>query len=151
MALRGVRQENYSGCFLAAIATLMGKTYHDVFSIFYPGKDQWEIYDHGFREMSVEQAAFNALSRVGIRAHRSNLKRFSAYARRTKHAILIIRWFFMPSLCHTIIYDGDAHNFIDPTDGKPIKDSYKIKQLQEQFELGIIIDKVPNEKVVDHE
>lgn len=146
MALRGVRQENYSGCFLAAIATLMGKTYDQVFSIFYPGQDQFSVYDHGFKEMSVENAAFNALSKVGIKAHRSNLKRFSSYAKRKQHALLIVRWSFQPSLCHTIVYDGEDHNFIDPSFGSIIRSQSKIQQLQDQLDVGIIIDQIPEEK-----
>lgn len=145
MALQGVRQENGTGCFIAAIASLLGKTYNDVFSMFYPGQDQWTTYEHGFRDLSMETAALTALSKVGIKARLSKLKKFRSYAKKSKHALLIIRWSFAPDLCHTIVYDGDTHKFIDPSYGDAIRADYKLKSLEEQLDFGIIIDQLPKE------
>lgn len=146
MALQGVRQENCTGCFIAAIATLLGKTYSDVFSIFYPGRASWDVYDHGFQEISMELAAFKALSRVGIQAHRTHFKRFRTYAKRDQHALLIIRWASTPDLCHTIVFDGDAHKFIDPSFGKALLSRSSLKELEEQLEFGILIDRLPTKE-----
>ena len=30
----------------------------------------------------------------------------------------MIRWNFSPELCHTIVYDGDDHKFLDPSYGE---------------------------------
>lgn len=146
MTLRVVRQENGSGCFIAAIASLLGKTYNDVFSMFYPGKDQWSMYDHGFKDHSMERTAMEALSRVDIKARISTLKKFRSYAKKSKHALLIIRWKFAPDLCHTIVYDGDDHKFIDPTFGFRIESQAKLKRLEEQLDFGIIIEELPKEQ-----
>lgn len=146
MALRGVRQESGTGCFIAAIASLLGKTYNEVFSIFHPGKDQWTTYEHGFSNFSMETAALAALSRVGIKARVSKLKKFRSYAKKSKHALLIVRWTFAPDLCHTIVYDGDVHKFIDPSYGEIIRTDHKLKTLEEQLDFGIIIEQLPKEQ-----
>lgn len=145
MALQGVQQENTTGCFIAAIASLLGKTYNDVFSIFYPGQDQWATYNHGFSDLSMERAAFTALSRVGIKARLSKLKKFRSYAKKSNHALLIIRWSFAPDLCHTIVYDGDTHKFIDPSYGGTIQTN-RLKSLENQLDFGIIIQQLPKDQ-----
>ena len=141
--MQGVRQENGSGCFIAAIATLLGKSYSDIFGIFYPGRYMWEVYDHGFQEMSVEQAAFDALTCVGIQGHRIEAKRFKTYARKNQHALLVIRWRSIPELCHTVIFDHESKSFIDPTFGTTIKKKSKLQDLESQLDFGIIIDHLP--------
>lgn len=148
MALRAVRQENTTGCFIAAIATLLGKSYHETFMLLHPGKNPLLEDKHGFLDMSVERAAFGALKLAGIKAHRSSLKRFRSFTRHSKHALLIIRWSFAPDLCHTIIYDGGEHRFIDPTWGGYIQTDtdWEIKRLANQFDFGIIIDQLPKEQ-----
>jgi hypothetical protein len=152
MALQPVKQENYSGCFVAAIATLLGKTYRETFEILHPGQDPALQYDHGFLDVSVQNAAFTALQRAGIKGHLTNRKKFKTYAKRSQHALLIIRWKFQPyTLCHTIVYDGDEHKFIDPSWGRAVRDNYTLASLEEQLEFGIVIDEIPKELEQKHE
>jgi hypothetical protein len=40
MALIAVQQENETGCFIAACASLLGKSYRETFAMLHPGKTQ---------------------------------------------------------------------------------------------------------------
>jgi hypothetical protein len=149
MALRVVAQENYTGCFIAAVATLLGKTYRETYAILHPGKNPSLESNHGFLDMSMQHAAFEALKRVGIKAHLSKVKRFETYTRHSENALLIIRWKFEPHLCHTIVYDGEARKFIDPSFGMAVQNKWTIKNLESQLDFGIIIDQIPKEEQHD--
>jgi hypothetical protein len=144
MALQRVAQKNYTGCFVAAVAMLLGKTYEDTFRLLHPGKDPAVETQHGFLDMSVTNAAFQCLDRVGIKGRPSKLKRFASYRKRNQHALLIIRWSFSPDLCHTIVYDGDEHKFIDPSYGEEVR-KYALKNLEQQLDSAILIDSIPTE------
>lgn len=144
MALRRVAQKNYTGCFVAAVAMLLGKDYEETFRLLHPGKDPTVEQTHGFINMSVTDAAFEALSRAGIKGHPAKFKRFKTYAKRDQHALLIIRWDFSPDLCHTIVYDGDDHKFLDPSYGEEVR-GYSLKSLERQLDSAIWIDSIPTE------
>ncbi len=144
MALRRVAQKNYTGCFVAAVAMLLGKDYEETFGLLHPGKDPAVEIDHGFLDTDVLRAAFMALERAGIKGRPAKFKRFKTYAKRDQHALLIIRWNFSPELCHTIVYDGDDHKFLDPSYGEEVR-GYSLKSLERQLDSAIWIDSIPTE------
>lgn len=145
MALQVIAQEHRTGCFVACIAMLLGKTYNETLRILHPGESSYTLYEHGFLDMSVENAAFKALNIAGIKAHRSRFKKFRTYRKYDKHALLIIRWKTDPAMCHTILYDGEAHRFIDPDFGtEPSR--YHLKSFEDQLDTAIIVDQLPEVK-----
>lgn len=143
MALRAVRQQNSTGCFIAAVATILGKSYEEAYKLCHPGKDPLVEWEHGFRDTSMTRAAFQVLERVGIKGHISTYKRFSTYKKRDKHALLIIRWSWAPDMCHTIVYDGEAHTFYDPSHGGEVLGKWTLKDLEKQLDSAIFVDEVP--------
>lgn len=143
MALRPVAQENHTGCFIAGVATLLGASYKEAFALLHPGKDPLVELTHGFRDISMLNAAFQALSRVGITGRPSKYKRFASFRRGNKHAILIIRWEYDPTNCHTIVYDGDEHKFYDPSHGGEVTSKYALKSYERQLDCAIIIKDIP--------
>jgi hypothetical protein len=142
MPLRCVQQENETGCFVAAIACLLGKTYQEAYALLHPGKNPYFEYSHGWNTNNVAQATFDALTRVGIKAHLSSYRRFRTYQKYPKHALLIIRWTLLPHLCHTIVYDHKGKQFLNPSWGGDCDKDY-LKYLEPQLDFGIVIDKLP--------
>src|SRR5271157_3512261 len=128
MALRPVTQESTTGCFVAGIATLLGVPYKAAYALLHPGKDPAMEYMHGFSDVSMLNAAFKALDRAGIKGRPSKFKKFATYRKRDQHALLIIRWEWSPTMCHTIVYDGDEHKFYDPSYGE-VTSKYSLRSL----------------------
>lgn len=143
MALRPVRQENYTGCFIAGVAMLLGVPYKAAFAILHPGKDPAKESDHGFRGTNMLDEAFKALNRAGITGRPSRYKKLASFRRGDKHAILIIRWEYDIYNCHTIVYDGDEHRFYDPSHGGEITNKHTLKAYQRQLDCAIIIKSFP--------
>ena len=144
MALQLVSQESHTGCFIACVAMLLGKTYKETFSLFYPGKNADVMYSHGFREMSMEGAAHRLLGGLGFKSRTSKYKKFRTYQNRiTKHTIMIIRWKFDPTMCHCVLFDADTKSFIEPDGGYIITDRWTLKHLERQLECGIVIEETP--------
>jgi hypothetical protein len=142
MSLRCVQQENEHGCFIAACATLLGLTYRETFALLHPGKNPSYEYFHGWNTNDIRQVIFDALTRVGIKSHLSSYRRFRTYQKYPKHALLIIRWALMPTLCHTIVYDHKGKQFLNPSWGGDCDKDY-LKYLEPQLDFGIVIDKLP--------
>jgi len=65
MSLRPIAQLHHSGCFIASVAMLLGKSYDDAFHLLHPGQKTWMLPDHGFLEASVEEAAHRLLRNLG--------------------------------------------------------------------------------------
>lgn len=151
MALRQVRQENYTGCFVAGVAMLLGVPYRAAFAILHPGKDPEKEYAHGIMGTNMLDTAFSALDRAGIKGRTSKYKRLASFRRGNKHAILIIRWEFDPTNCHTIIYDGDEHKFYDPSHGGEITRKNALKNFERQLDCAIVIKNIPQPSVESEE
>lgn len=144
MALRPVSQESHTGCFIACAAMLLGKTYREAFQLFHPGKDADATYTHGFSDMSMEDTAHRLLRGLGFETHTGRYKKFRTYEKRVdKHAIMIIRWEYAPTMCHCIMFDGESKNFIEPSGGYVISSKYTMRSLQRQLLCPIVIDKIP--------
>lgn len=145
MALRAVAQKNGTGCFIAAIATLLGSTYEEAYRLCHPGKDPDIEWEHGFWDTSVLRAAFQSLERAGIKGRLAPYKKFSSFSKRNKHALLIIRWRIEPNLCHAIVYDGDTHRFLDPSSGSEVP-FWSMKSLEKQLDSAIFVEEIPSRK-----
>lgn len=144
MPLRPVSQQSHTGCFIACVAMLLGKTYEEAFSLLHPGKKMTEMYSHGWRDDSMENKAHELLRGLGFKTHTGKYRKFKSYRERMqKNAIMIIRWDFDPTMCHCILFDGDAKNFIEPSGGYIVTSDYTLKSLQRQLDTPIIIDKIP--------
>lgn len=149
MAFRPVSQQSHTGCFIACVAMLLGKTYEEAFSLLHPGKNMTEMYSHGWRDNSMENKAHELLRGLGFKTHTGKYRKFKSYRERMqKNAIMIIRWDFDPSMCHCILFDADAKNFIEPSGGYVITSDYTMKSLQRQLDTPIIIDKIPSPEIL---
>jgi hypothetical protein len=146
MALRAVRQQNGTGCFIAAVATILGKTYEEAFRLCHPGKDPLVEWEHGFTDTSMMRVALQVLERVGIKGRPASFKRFSSYRKRDKHALLIIRWKWDPTRCHTVVYDGEAHVFYDPSHGGELH-KWQVKDWEKQLDCAIFVEAPPIHEV----
>ena len=144
MSLRLVAQKNHTGCFIACVAMLLGKNYNEAFRLLHPNKDVDLMYSHGFRDMSMESKAHQLLQKLGFKTRTSKYRKFKSFQTRgNKHAIMIIRWSFDPTMCHCILFDADAKAFIDPGGGYIVTSKYMLKRLQEQLECAIVIEQSP--------
>lgn len=144
MALNLVTQLHDSGCFIASVAMLLGKSYNEAFQLLHPGQSTWSVLEHGFMEMSVRGGALRMLRGLGFQAHASSYRKFRTFQKRVnKNAIMIIRWQFEPTRCHCIVFDGDTKNFIEPDGAYVITSKYKLRRLQEQLDTAIVIDQTP--------
>lgn len=145
MAIRPVSQEHHSGCFVASVAMLLGKSYLEAFSLLHPGKDPLMTYEHGFREASPQETAQRLLHSLGFKTHPSRYKQFSSFQKwMKKNAVMIIRWDFDPTMCHCVVFDGGERNFIEPDGGYVVTNSVRLKSLQRQLDCAIVIDKTPD-------
>lgn len=150
MPLQPVSQESHTGCFIACVGMLLGKSYSEAFRLLHPGKDPITTYPHGFSDMSMEEAAHRLLRGLGFKTHTGKYKKFGTYQKRSnKHAIMIIRWDFEPTMCHCIMFDGEGKNFIEPDGGYIVQSKYTLKSLQRQLDCAIVIDNIPNLKSPD--
>lgn len=136
MPLQRVYQENDAGCFIAGVASLLGKTYAEAFSLIHPYKSYYE-WSHGIEAISMQEAALSTLQRLGIKAHLSRLRRFDSLRKSKKNMILIIRWNIMPTRCHTVVYDAESRKILDPD-----PDPAPLKELEAQLDFAIAVDEI---------
>ena len=134
--LHRVYQQNDDGCFIAGIAILLGKTYEEAFRLVHPQKN---IYDwsHGIEAMSLQEAALSTLQRLGVKAHVSKLRKLDSLRKSKKNMVLIIRWNMSPTRCHTVVYDSESRQILDP-DPRPASK----KELEEQLDFAIAVDEI---------
>jgi hypothetical protein len=143
MPLQRVSQQSDTGCFIACVAMLLGITYRQAFRLLHPDQDPETTYRHGFLEMSMEETAHRHLRGLGFRTRTSKYKKFRTFQNRVqKHAIMIIRWAFAPTLCHCVLFDAEAKQFVDPSGGY-VPSDWTLRRLQEQLECAIVIEEVP--------
>ena len=129
MSLRHVSQVHSSGCFTACVAMLLGKSYEEVHSLLHPTSDPQDYDCPGIRSEKVDEAASEKLQQLGIKVKRAKLRQLRSLLRHSrKHALLIIRWEWAPTLCHAIVFDVDRKRFLDPT-GRTLKRKIYERQL----------------------
>lgn len=145
MAIRPVSQEHHSGCFIASVAMLLGKSYSEAFSLLHPGQNPRLLLEHGFRLSTPKKTAHSLLRGLGFKTHSSKYRQFTSYQKWiTKNGIMIIRWDWDPTLCHCIVFDGETKDFIEPDGGYVITNQNTLKRLQRQLECSIIVDQTPS-------
>ena len=144
MPLQPVTQQSHTGCFIACVAMLTGRTYEQAFSLLRPGQDPKTTYTHGWEEMSMEQTVHRLLGGLGFRSRTSKYRKFRTFKERVnKNAIMIIRWRWSPTLCHCVLFDAEKKQFIDPSGGYTPSER-ALKDLQEQLDCAIIIEDIPS-------
>lgn len=144
MPLQPVSQQSHTGCFIACVAMLTGRTYEQAFSLLRPGEDPKASYSHGWQEMSMEGAIHRLLGGLGIRSRTSKYRKFRTFRERVnKNAIMLIRWRWDPTMCHCVLFDGEEKRFIDPGGGYTPTERM-LKDLQSQLECAIIIEEIPS-------
>lgn len=104
MPLRLVRQDNYMGCFVAAVATMIGASYADARKMIHPNKGE----SHGIApEKAIERLrrlGFNPQVRYGRRRVR-DLR---------ENTLLLVTWSHSPELGHTVVWDAEERKVLDP-------------------------------------
>lgn len=149
MALQPVSQKSYTGCFIACVAMLLGKTYDEAFSLLHPGKNQAAMSSHGWSADSMEQKAHELLRKLGFKTHTGKYRKFKSYRERMhKNAIMIVRWSFDPTMCHCILFDADGKRFIEPSGGYVVESEHQLKDLQRQLDTPIVIDSIPTPEIL---
>jgi hypothetical protein len=118
MPINHVTQDHYNGCFVAALAMILGKTYPETFQLLFPDRDIISG-DHALRcegsDRDIGGLAAKALEKFGVKAKKSTYKKVKSllrYAR--KNVLLIIRWHGGP-LCHAVVFDAETKKFLDPS------------------------------------
>lgn len=139
-----VAQLSHTGCFIASLAMLLGKTYREAFKLVHPRKNMDTMFSHGFRTNFVEAKVHKLLNGLGIQTHTGKYRKFKSYTDRVKkNAIMVIRWKRNPSSCHCIVFDAKEKRFIDPSGGYIVSDKRELRSLQRQLVCPIVIDKIP--------
>jgi hypothetical protein len=128
---------------------LLGKSYEEAFNLLHPGKKMSETYSHGWSALSMEDKTHELLRGLGFKTHSGKYRKFKSYQDRVKkNAIMIIRWDFDPTMCHCILFDADAKQFIEPSGGYVILSPNTLKSLQRQLDTPIIIDRIPTSETL---
>src|SRR5271165_5496102 len=143
MALRPVLQVHDDGCLIAGIATLLGKTYLETFTLLHHGRQPFSGETHGFEGKSMSKVAMQALRRAGIKGRPARFRTFKHCLKRNQHVLLIIRWQWQPERCHTIIFDHETKKFLDPIYGTAVEREDRLQRLEEQLDAVIVIENIP--------
>ena len=109
MALKRVKQDHTCGCFVAAVATLLGVSYRTAFVRLY-GK--WSEYFCGVPQGTQLDPL---LDKVGLKHRRVQVRRFE---RLKKNSLVVIEWH--SGLCHTLVWDAEDNKVIDPFYASPL-------------------------------
>src|SRR5579885_231682 len=127
MPLNRVEQGHYyTGCFVAACATVLQTSYDEAFKLIWPGKD---INDpiHAIEAIDIQKAAFEKLKELGLNPKRSKRTKLSKLHRA---AIFLIRWSWDITQLHTVVWDAEARVCLDPAYQRPLKKKTYEKQLE---------------------
>lgn len=142
--LQPVAQLSHTGCFIACVAMLLGKSYREAFSLLRPGKDMDAMYSHGFQTNNIEKTSHRLLRKLGFKTHTGKYRKVRSYQERMKkNTIMIIRWNENSPSCHCILFDADGKRFIDPSGGYIVERKFELRNLQQRLAVPIVIDKTP--------
>jgi hypothetical protein len=136
MAYRRVQQVHDTGCFVACVASLLGKNYWEAFNLIHPYRcmvDHAGLY--GYDAKMVQ----NNLHRVGIKVTPSKERRIN-YIRR--NALLIIRWKHEPNLLHSVLYLPKKKQFLDPAFYVPLRQ----RTYERQLDSVMLVDSIKQPK-----
>lgn len=148
MPIQHIRQIHSSGCFIACVAMLLGKSYEDAFALMYPGKSIHDYDIRGLTSTDIGKAASELLEKLGCSVKKSTYKQIKSlqkYSR--KRALLIIRWRWGapignqasdddPWMCHAVVFDPDTKKFLDPSGSLP----RDMKDYQKQLDSVFYVD-----------
>ncbi len=140
MPLRHVYQPHHNGCFIAALAMLLGKTYDETFKLVHPTRNP-TTDDHVYecKSKNISKEVIKALGKLSLDSKKLNYKRIKSivkYAR--KNVLLIIRW-GGGSACHCIVFDVETKRFLDPS-GQVYEGNlrpYHQRQLDSMYYVGL--------------
>lgn len=109
--LQYVGQYHSSGCFIACVAMLLGKSYLEIFNQIHPYKD----FDRS-RTVSypIDKSLSMLTTKFGIECRRTNIRKIFDIRKSNKHLLVIIKWEDDRSLGHAIIFDAAMKKFHDP-------------------------------------
>jgi len=142
--LHFVKQYHDSGCFIACVAMLLGKSYSEVFKKIHPGMETWMIDPWGYPEMDVPFAALTVadavakLPSLGIQAHLAPTRNLRRIKRGNKNALIVIRWEDDITSEHGIVFDAARKKFMNPSHG----DWWDIKSKKRRLYYQRQVDKI---------
>lgn len=139
MPYQRVEQIHHNGCFVAATAVLLGKSYEDTLRLMCPGQTMQD-YSHGFPSTVGAEAklAYDTLTRLGIKLRPARERRIRCLR---KNALLLIRWKRSPTLLHFVVYLAKEKKFLDSW----FEDSLRLEVYQRQLDAVFLIDQPPPE------
>ncbi len=123
MAYRHVFQYHNSGCFVACVAMLLGKSYKQALKLIHPDKNPntfWETISMP-PEQSIER-----LPLLGIQTKTAKTRTIRHLRR---DALLLIRWRVQPTLMHAVVYDAKHKKLLDPGNRIPMPSHVYERQL----------------------
>lgn len=139
MPYQRVAQVHHNGCFIAATAVLLGKSYEDTLKLIHPTKTMQD-YDIGLVSTIGNEAklAHDTLTRLGIKIRPTKERRLRCLR---QNAFLVIRWKHAPDLLHMVVYLAKERKFLDSWFEGPLK----LEVYQRQLDAVFLIDSPPPE------
>lgn len=124
---------NYSGCFVACIAMILGLKYEDAYKKLFPMR---KPFDSGG---CSPQIAFKKLIRLGLQPR---MLPANTNIRKLKTTSLIwLRWGGSDSnLMHSIFYEKENNNYWDPNYHLPLTDKIRLENVNRFKENVIALD-----------
>ena len=135
-SFRRVEQAHNSGCFVAAVAMLLGWRYEEALKLVHPDKSMFD-HDVGMHSFMMEESGLAKahLEKLGIKVTPSKERRLR---RLRRDAILIIRWWREPDRLHTVIYLAKQQRFLDSA----FQDPLRLETYQRQLDSVMLIDSI---------
>lgn len=131
MALQHVYQVDTNGCFVAAVAMILGKTYPETRRLVFPeqhpdGYLASGLMDDPINKISITDAAIAKMKSLGMKVHLSKYEQLrSVFKYAKKNAIILLRWKWDLERLHAVVFDADARVLLDPADYRPRNDRIK--------------------------
>jgi hypothetical protein len=138
MALRQVYQVHVNGCFIAALAMLLGKTYEEALKLVHPNARVTDCSIEDFRSNFIGDAASEVLTKQGCKVKKVSYKKLKSllkYAK--KNVLLIIRW-GGGYICHAVVFDVETKKFLDPSSGELLP--HNLRSYQRQIDSMYYVD-----------
>lgn len=142
MALQHVYQADSNGCFVAAVAMILGKTYSETRRLVFPEYNVDTYLASGLTSLDITQAAMDKMKSLGIKVRLSKYKQLRSLLKfAKKHALVILRWKWDLERCHAVVFDADARVLLDPVDRQPRKDRTKYPGAHIESIMWVDVDK----------
>lgn len=135
MHIQHVTQGHYNGCFVAALAMILGKTYEDTFKLLFPDRDI-QNGDHALRaeDQDIGACAARAMEKLGVKTKKSTYRKVMSLLKYSqKNVLIIVRWHGGP-MCHAVVYDAQTKRFLDPSDPGGPSSQHDLKVYQRNLD-----------------